>query len=145
MLTGLSAEHDFFKNPALVRSFASRPQKRTPVSHVHPVIRTHPVTGRQSLFVNENFVTRLVGLKEEESKAIIGLLTDLSAKAHDAQVRVRWRPGSVTLWDNRRTQHRIIHDVVVGRRHGVRITPQAERPFYARTAYDDDLEKEEQE
>lgn len=140
-LTGLEAEHDFFNNPNVRALFNDRPVKRLPVRHIHPVIRTHPVTGRQSVFVNESFVTRLVGLKEEESRALLGLLSDLAAKAHDAQVRVRWHKGTVTLWDNRRTQHKIINDVY-GRRHGIRLTPQAERPFYAPTDYDDDLEKE---
>lgn len=139
-LRGLEAEHAFFKDQVVAELFAQRPAKRLAVKHVHPVIRTHPVTGRQSLFVNEQFTTRLLSLKTEESRTILGLVHDLVARAIDAQVRVRWQEGQVTLWDNRRTQHRIVPDVI-GRRHGIRLTPQAERPFYARTGYDEELER----
>jgi sulfonate dioxygenase len=117
---------------------------------VHPVVRTHPVTGKKALFVNRQFTRRIVGLKQEESEAILNLLYNHIQQATDCQARVRWRPRTVVAWDNRRTvrfllfpfpsptlifsflsqAHTAIVDFAAGgaRRHGARITPQAERP-----------------
>ncbi|KAL8280158.1 hypothetical protein RQP46_007488 [Phenoliferia psychrophenolica] len=101
--------------------------KREPVENVHPVVRTHP-----ALFVNPQFTRRIVGLKIEESDAILNLLYAHIAQGADFQVRLRWRPKSVVLWDNRITAHSAIVDFsrTGGRRHGARITPQAEKPFF---------------
>ncbi|KAL8277129.1 hypothetical protein RQP46_010457 [Phenoliferia psychrophenolica] len=104
--------------------------KREPVEHVHPLVRTHPVTGDKALFVNPQFSRRIVGLKVEESDAILNLLYAHIQSGADFQVRVRWQPGSVVLWDNRILAHTAIVDFKGGRRHGARITPQAERPFF---------------
>lgn len=75
--------------------------KREPVQHVHPVVRTHPVTGEKALFVNRQFTRRIIGLKEEESDGILNILYDHIEKGVDFQVRLRWRPRTVVLWDNR--------------------------------------------
>lgn len=106
--------------------------KREPVENVHPLVRTHPVTGEKALFVNPQFSRRIVGLKIEESDAILNLLYAHIAQGADFQVRIRWKPKSVVLWDNRITAHTAIVDFARtgGRRHGARITPQAERPFF---------------
>ncbi|KAI5448906.1 hypothetical protein NCC49_006022 [Naganishia albida] len=109
--------------------------RREPVETVHPLVRTHPVTGAKALFVNKQFTRRIVGLKQEESEAILNLLYNHIATAIDAQTRVQWKPRSVVLWDNRVTAHSAIVDfdgARDGRRHGGRITPQAERPFLKR-------------
>ncbi|CEQ39494.1 SPOSA6832_01034, partial [Sporobolomyces salmonicolor] len=107
--------------------------KRQPVKHEHPLVRRHPVTGEKALFVQPGFSRSIVGLKKEESDTILNLLYDHIAKGHDFQARARWgEPGSVTLWDNRITAHSALIDWnsgIVGRRHGARITAQAERPF----------------
>ncbi|WWD19460.1 hypothetical protein CI109_103920 [Kwoniella shandongensis] len=106
--------------------------RREPVENVHPLVRTHPVTGQKALFVNKQFSRRIVGLKQEESDAILNLLYDHQAKGVDFQVRLKWTPRAVVLWDNRTTAHSAIVDfdsAQDGRRHGARITPQAERPF----------------
>ncbi|KAK8853050.1 hypothetical protein IAR55_003751 [Kwoniella newhampshirensis] len=106
--------------------------RREPVENVHPLVRTHPVTGHKALFVNKQFSRRIVGLKVEESDAILNLLYDHLAKGVDFQTRVKWTPRAVVLWDNRITAHSAIVDfdsAQDGRRHGARITPQAERPF----------------
>ncbi|RSH89752.1 hypothetical protein EHS25_001738 [Saitozyma podzolica] len=105
--------------------------KREPVENVHPLVRRHPVTGEKALFVNKQFSRRIVGLRTEESDAILNLLYTHIAQGHDFQIRARWKPRTVVLWDNRVTAHTAIGDfdpAKDGFRHGARITPQAERP-----------------
>lgn len=104
--------------------------KREPVETVHPIVRRHPVTGEKALFVNRQFTRHIVGLKDEESKAILELLYTHIERGTDFQVRLRHRPRTVIAWDNRVTAHSAIIDFARGgsRRHGARITPQAERP-----------------
>ncbi|GJN90515.1 hypothetical protein Rhopal_003526-T1 [Rhodotorula paludigena] len=103
--------------------------KRQPVKNVHPLVRRHPVTGEKALYVNPGFSRRIIGLKQEESDAILNLLYDHISKGHDFQGRARWgTPGTVVLV----TAHSALVDWnsgIVGRRHGARVTPQAERPF----------------
>lgn len=106
--------------------------RREPVSHVHPLVRRHPVTGAKALYVNRVFSRKVVELKEEESDALLEFLYQTIERGADFQVRVRWRPRTVVLWDNRITAHSALADfdnVPGSRRHGARITPQAERPF----------------
>ncbi|BEJ11631.1 hypothetical protein CspHIS471_0200910 [Cutaneotrichosporon sp. HIS471] len=85
--------------------------------------------GRQQLALQ--FSRRIVGLKEEESSAILDLLYDHIEKGSDFQIRINWKPRTVVLWDNRITAHNanVDFDDLGYRRHGPRITPQAERPF----------------
>ncbi|KAI9462333.1 hypothetical protein BJY52DRAFT_141516 [Lactarius psammicola] len=107
--------------------------RREPVENVHPVVRKHPVTGEEALYVNRQFTRRIVGLKREESDNILNFLFDHIDKSGDNQTRVKWTPYTVVLWDNRITAHSAIVDYgeSMERRHGVRITPQAERPIPA--------------
>ncbi|KAG6814031.1 hypothetical protein H0H92_003881 [Tricholoma furcatifolium] len=107
--------------------------RREPVENVHPVVRRHPVTGEEALYVNRQFTRRIVGLKREESEAILRLLYDHIDKSADNQARVNWQPKTVVVWDNRVTAHSAIVDYKESRerRHGARITPQAERPVGA--------------
>jgi len=107
--------------------------RREPVEHVHPVVRKHPVTGEEALYVNRQFTRRIVGLKREESETILKFLYDHIDKSPDNQARIRWRPNTVVLWDNRITAHSAIIDFKESgeARHGARITPQAERPIPA--------------
>ncbi|KAL9934943.1 hypothetical protein V8E36_006019 [Tilletia maclaganii] len=105
--------------------------RRLPVQHAHPIIRKHPVTGRESIYVNQGFTRYIVGLRKEESDAILNVLYGLTHTAVDAQARVRWAPGTVVAWDNARTVHTAVADFdpnSSGRRHGARITPRAGRP-----------------
>ena len=71
---------------------------------LHPVVASHPVTGRKALFVNRVFTTHIAELATPESAALLGVLLEA---VHDPalQVRLRWRPGTVAMWDNRCTQH----------------------------------------
>ncbi|GLB36478.1 putative taurine catabolism dioxygenase TauD, TfdA family protein [Lyophyllum shimeji] len=105
--------------------------RREPVENVHPVVRIHPVTGVEALYVNRQFTRRIVGLKREESETILKFLFDHIDKSSDNQARVKWQPNTVVLWDNRITAHSAIIDYKDSRerRHGARITPQAERPI----------------
>ncbi|TFK57625.1 TauD-domain-containing protein [Heliocybe sulcata] len=107
--------------------------RREPVEHVHPVIRRHPVTGEEALYVNRQFTRRIVGLKKEESETILKLLFDHIDRSGANQARIKWEPGTIVMWDNRVTAHSAILDYGESKetRHGVRITPQAERPVPA--------------
>ncbi|GAA6041403.1 hypothetical protein JCM8097_005230 [Rhodosporidiobolus ruineniae] len=129
-LSTLSAEHSGFEQAAhAARTRGPDAVKRQPVKHVHPLVRTHPVTGRKALFVNQGFTRSIVGLKQEESDAVLKLLFDHLAQGHDFQVRPQWAPGDVVIWDNRVTAHSASESAgLTGRRHGARLTPQAERP-----------------
>jgi taurine dioxygenase len=76
---------------------------------VHPVIRVHPETGRKLLFVCGNFTTRILGLTEAESDAVLAFLF-AHIKLPQFQCRFRWQPNAVAFWDNRSTQHCAIPD-----------------------------------
>ncbi|KIY50657.1 alpha-ketoglutarate-dependent sulfonate dioxygenase [Fistulina hepatica ATCC 64428] len=107
--------------------------RREPVENVHPVIRRHPVTGDEAIFVNRQHTTHIVGLKHEESDAILNFLFNHIDRSMDNQARLKWRPNTVAVWDNRVTAHTAILDFKDPKvkRHGARITPQAERPIPA--------------
>lgn len=131
-LETLYAEHSGYEQSRVSAAAGKAVVKRPPVAHVHPVVRTHPVTGERALFVNKGFTTRIQGLKKEESDSVLQILFNLNADAVDAQVRVRWGPGAVVAWDNRITNHTPVADTrAQDRRHGARITPAAERPFHS--------------
>jgi taurine dioxygenase len=98
-----------------------------PVS-LHPVVRTHPVTGRKALFVNENFTTRIDGLKPRESEALLKMLYDHIATP-EFHCRFAWREKSVAFWDNRCAQHRVVWDYFPAVRHGYRVTVAGDKPF----------------
>lgn len=71
---------------------------------IHPVVRTHPETGRKALFVSEHFTTRIVGLPEDESRAVLEELFALSVRPQHVY-RHRWQPHDMVFWDNRSVQH----------------------------------------
>ncbi|KAL4861780.1 hypothetical protein BDV12DRAFT_203659 [Aspergillus spectabilis] len=104
--------------------------RREPVINEHPLVRTHPVTGEKALYVNGGFTRSIVGLKKEESDALLQFLLAHVGRGIDYQARVKWAPKTVVVWDNRITAHSAILDWTTGeRRHLARITPQAERPY----------------
>ncbi|KAJ5585114.1 uncharacterized protein N7459_004914 [Penicillium hispanicum] len=128
-LHGLKAVHSGFEQAenSLKRAGVVR---REPVKNEHPIVRTHPVTGEKALFVNNGFTRSIVGLKQEESDALLGFLLGHIGRGIDYQARIRWAPKTVVVWDNRVTAHSAIIDWTTGeRRHLARITPQAERPY----------------
>ncbi|MFC5720652.1 TauD/TfdA dioxygenase family protein [Streptomyces gamaensis] len=94
----------------------------------HPVVRTHPRTGRKSLFVTSIFTTRVVGLPEEESEQLLGELFR-QLEYPEYQVRFRWEPGSIVFWDNRAVQHYATSDYHPHRRVVDRAAIAGDRPF----------------
>lgn len=95
---------------------------------VHPVVRTHPVTGHKALFVNENFTMHINELSPEESRAVLDLLFAHSTKPA-FQVRFNWQRHSVAFWDNRSVQHIAMWDYFPQVRSGNRVTIKGDRPF----------------
>jgi sulfonate dioxygenase len=127
-LLGLKAVHSGYEQAesALAKGGVVR---REPVSSIHPVIRTHPVTGEKAIYVNPQFTRYIIGFKQEESQYLLKFLYDHIALSQDLQCRVKWAPGTVVVWDNRVTAHSAQIDWENGeRRHIARITPQAEQP-----------------
>jgi taurine dioxygenase len=95
----------------------------------HPLVRTHPVSGKQALFVNRIFTTRIVGLEKAESDALLQMLFQ-HVERPEFQCRFKWRPGSVAFWDNRCALHLALWDYYPNRRRGLRVTIKGEKPFY---------------
>lgn len=87
----------------------------------HPVVITHPLSGRRGLYVNPVFTTHIEQLTTDESDAVLAMLYD-HCKQPEFQCRVRWRAGDVTMWDNRATWHKAINDYHGHRRLMHRIT-----------------------
>ncbi|MEM9177602.1 MAG: TauD/TfdA family dioxygenase, partial [Myxococcota bacterium] len=114
LVEGLTAVHDITK-PLLKGIAAGHADvdlaeiqaKWPPVEH--PVVRTHPVTGRKALFVNRNSTTHLVGLTERESEALLPMLVD-HVRSPAFQCRFAWDTNSVAFWDNRSAQHFAVPD-----------------------------------
>lgn len=145
-LHGLQAIHSGIEqiNASLARGSIKR---REPVYTAHPIVRTHPVTGEKALFVNpqcklfqfcwgEDVLTiplatrEIIGLKKEESDAILKFLFDHIAFGADFHVRFKWEEDTVLVWDNRVTLHSALIDWNNGqRRHMARIALQAEPPY----------------
>lgn len=98
-------------------------------SAIHPVVRTHPDSGRRSLYVNPSFTTRIPELAADESAALLEYLYRHQQRP-EFQVRFRWTPNAIALWDNRSTQHFALWDYWPEERRGHRVTIAGERPFF---------------
>ena len=96
-------------------------------SAIHPVVRTHPVTGRKALYVNRAFTTRIVELSSAESRALLRFLFDQQENPA-YQCRFQWAPGSVAMWDNRCAHHLAIWDYFPNTRSGLRVSVVGDRP-----------------
>ena len=95
----------------------------------HPVIRTHPVTGRKLLFVNRGFTTRIVQLMSHESAAILEMLYR-HIETPELHCRFKWEKNSIAFWDNRCAQHHALWDYYPNERYGHRVTICGDKPFY---------------
>jgi taurine dioxygenase len=135
-LTTLDAVHDFARGfPASgvvagnagVEAHARAVAANPPVTH--PVVRTHPETGEDGLFVNSTFTDRIVGLTRKESDAILGMLFEHIQKP-EFLVRWRWTENAIAFWDNRVTQHYAVNDYLPARRVMVRATILGDRPYH---------------
>jgi taurine dioxygenase len=135
LLDGLTATHDFTRSFPVER-FGSTAQdlarweetrrRNPPLSH--PVIRTHPVSGRKALFVNDGFTSRINELEPAESEAILKLLF-AHATRPEFTIRWRWQENDVAMWDNRVTQHYAVDDYRPQRRVMHRATILGDVPF----------------
>ncbi len=125
---GLTAVHD------ISRVFARRLNKTPEELHDkyppmrHPVIRTHPETGKRAIYVNTAFTSHIEGLSGQESRWLLDHLYD-TAKDVEIQCRFRWREGSVAFWDNRVCQHLAVSDYFPARRVMERVTIAGDRPY----------------
>lgn len=128
MLEGLVAVHDTSKT----FSRGAYPAEKHPDADEmprakHPVVRTHPETGRKALFVNPAFTSHVRGMRRDESDAILGFLYRHMVLP-EFTCRFRWEQDSLAIWDNRCTQHRVIADNVTAYRRMERVTVDGDRP-----------------
>ena len=108
---------------------ASTPKEGGFPRNEHPVVRTHPVTGRKALYVNRNFTTRIAGLRKNESDALLEMLYRHS-ETPEFQCRFAWQPNSIAFWDNRAAMHHAMWDYFPHKRLGYRVTVKGDKPFY---------------
>jgi taurine dioxygenase len=132
MLEGLEAVHDLSGQLRISvdrgispEDFDSVIAKWPPVRH--PVARTHPRTGRKSLFLNKTTGSRLVGVTDRENDLLVPFLLD-HVRAPEFQCRVRWEPDCIAFWDNRCTQHCGVPDFSE-RRIMHRVTVAGDKPY----------------
>ena len=132
-LEGLTAVHDFshgFKEslaePGGRERLADAVAANPPVRH--PVIRTHPSTGKKAIFVNSLFTTHIEGLRPRESAALLDFLFE-HITTDEFTCRFRWGEDCLAIWDNRCTQHRPVNDYFPAHRRMERITIDGDRPY----------------
>lgn len=138
MLEGLTATHDgkFFieeaerlGNPLRKGIRGSHLNYGDALEAVHPVIRTNPVTGWKSVYVNKGFTRRINGVTKDESDLILHYLFSLVNQNHDLQVRFKWSKGDIAIWDNRSTVHSATFDYQETR-IGDRVCSVGEAPYF---------------
>ncbi|MDP1600712.1 taurine dioxygenase [Phenylobacterium sp.] len=135
-LSSLDGVHDFargFPQRGIVAEGAGAEKHAKAVAEnppvLHPVIRTHPETGEDGLFVNFGFTDRIKGLRRKESDAILNMLFEHIQKP-EFLVRWRWKDNAIAFWDNRVTQHYAVNDYLPHRRIMNRATVLGDRPYH---------------
>ncbi|KAF4409850.1 TauD/TfdA dioxygenase family protein [Streptomyces lycii] len=128
-IDGATAVHDFI--PGFIRFYG--PERLVPLQDEfppveHPVVRTHPESGRRMLFVNTSFTTHITGMDRAESDRLLRFLFQ-QAHVPEYQVRFRWQAGDIAFWDNRATQHYAVDDYVPHRRVAERVAIAGDRPY----------------
>ncbi|OAK93413.1 taurine catabolism dioxygenase, partial [Phaeosphaeriaceae sp. SRC1lsM3a] len=136
-LEGLTATHDakFFLEEAerlgnpIRKGIRGNPLNfGEALTAIHPVIRTNPVTGWKSVYVNKGFTKRINGVTKDESDLLLNYLFNLVTQNHDAQVRFKWRPNDLAIWDNRSMWHCATYDYSEARA-GDRVCSLGEAPY----------------
>ncbi len=132
-LESLSAVHDFshgfresLAEPGGKERLADAVAANPPVTH--PVVRTHPETGKKVIFVNSLFTTHIVELQPKESTAVLAFLYQ-HVTTDEFTCRFAWRPHSIAIWDNRSTQHKPVNDYFPAHRRMERITIDGDKPY----------------
>jgi taurine dioxygenase len=134
-LQELDAEHDFTRSfppdhmtsmNVGIERYAWARREYPPVAH--PLVRTHPETGKEGLFVNSGFTTRILGLSRRESAKILELLSE-HIQRPEFVIRWHWKPNTLAFWDNRVTQHYTVDDYLPHRRVMHRVTILGDKPF----------------
>ena len=120
LIDGLKAVHDFQNFRVLFKKTEEDQARLRKMEELfpnpsHPVVRTHPVTGRKCIFVNPQFTVRIEDMEPDESRAILQVLF-AQAQVPEYQIRLRWNPGTMVFWDNRSTQHYAANDYYPERR-----------------------------
>jgi taurine dioxygenase len=127
-IDGLTAIHDYVQvfGHGVAEADRQRMRAQYPPAR-HPVVRTHPGTGRKLVYVNRFFVDRIEGLERDESDALVEFLSS-QAEVVEYQCRFHWEQHSVAFWDNRAVQHYASSDYWPQRRVMERASIQGERP-----------------
>ena len=131
-LTPLKAVNDFrhgfresLAEPGGAERLAPAIAENPPVEH--PLVRTHPESGRKAIYANALFTTQIVGLPSKESDALLAFLYQ-HVVAVEHTVRLSWQPGTVAIWDNRSTQHKPVNDFFPQHRLMHRVTLTGDQP-----------------
>ena len=133
MIRPLRAVHDFLNFRAL---FKDSDEDRVRLRQMevkfpnpsHPVVRTHPVTQGQAIYVNPQFTKHIEGMSGSESAALLALLFE-QAHVPEYQFRLKWSPGTITFWDNQSTQHYACNDYYPNRRRMERVAVVGDVPM----------------
>lgn len=137
-LEGLEASHDIFTGFSYLAPGTEQHEKlqkldRQAHTAIHPVVLTHPRSGRKALYVNSSFTSHIIGLKASESRALLDFLFR-HVQHPEFQVRLRWQPDTIAIWDNRATQHFAVSDYYPQHRLMHRITVVTDDRVTARRA-----------
>lgn len=133
MLEGLTAVHDFshgfresLAEPGGAERLADAVAENPPVRH--PVIRTHPESGKKVIFVNALFTTHIENIPRAESDALLKFLF-AHVTTPEYTCRFQWQPNSIAIWDNRSTQHKPVNDYFPAHRKLLRTTIDGDKPY----------------